>query len=248
MSSKPVFILTPGAWHTIEIYDRVVPLLEKRGYTAVPIDLPSMVQKPPVKSFDEDIQTIRDAVTKEADAGNDVVTVAHSWSGAPVNSALDALSKEERAKEGKKGGVVHMSFLCAFVVPPGVSVFDVVGQKVPDLWNVQGDLVYANGAVEAFYNDLSEEDQKHAVAQLVPHSRFTKYDKTRGMACKDIPSSYLLCELDQAIPIFAQEAMVKGAHDMGSNMRTERIKCGHSPFYNMPEAVTDFLIRAAGGQ
>jgi pimeloyl-ACP methyl ester carboxylesterase len=137
MSSRPVFILTPGAWHTVWIYDKVIPLLEVKGFRCVALDLPSMVQKPPPKSFDEDIQTIRTAITKEADAGNDVVTVAHSWSGAAMNSALAGLSKDERSKEGKKGGVVHMAFLCSFVVPEGVSLFDALGQKEHPLWDIQ---------------------------------------------------------------------------------------------------------------
>lgn len=68
-----------------------------------------------------------------------------------------------------------------------------------------GDVTYANNPEEIFYNDLDPEVQKNAASKLVAHAKATKYDKTRGMACKDIPSSYLLCELDNAIPIVAQE-------------------------------------------
>ena len=85
----------------------------------------------------DDIATIREAVSKEADAGNDVIIACHSGSGSQVNSALSGFSKIEREKQGKKGGVVKLVFLCAFVVPEGVSLFDAVGRKEPELWNIQ---------------------------------------------------------------------------------------------------------------
>jgi len=134
--AKPVFIFTPGAWHTSECFGKIVPKLEEKGYKVSAIDWPSIVRAP-VFSTDDDIATIRAAVSKEADGGNDVIIACHSWSAAPVNSALSGLSKIEREKQGKKGGVVKLAFLCAFVVPEGVSLFDAVGRKEPELWNIQ---------------------------------------------------------------------------------------------------------------
>lgn len=136
--SKPVFILSPGAWHTSEVYNKLVPHLEAKGHRTVLHDWPSITQAP-LTSFDEDIQAIRTTVLREADAGNDVVIVAHSWSGSPVNSSVADLSKAERAKQGKPGGIVKLVFLCAFVVSEGVSLLGAMGgddSKIP-LWNVQ---------------------------------------------------------------------------------------------------------------
>jgi hypothetical protein len=136
--SKPVFILTPGAWHPSEIFEKVIPHLEANGHKTVRHDWPSITQAP-VKSFDEDIQSIREAVIKEAEAGHDVIVVAHSWSGSPVNSSVANLSKAERAKEGKEGGVVMLVFLCAFIVPGGVSLLDAMGGDETKVaaWNIQ---------------------------------------------------------------------------------------------------------------
>lgn len=135
---KPVFILCPGAWHPAEAYGKIIPHLEARGYRTILHDWPS-IQQAPVKSFDEDIQSIRATTLKEADAGNDVVVVAHSWSGSPVNSSVVDLSKVVRAKHGLPGGVIKLVFLCAFVVPEGVSLLDALGgdESKVAMWNVQ---------------------------------------------------------------------------------------------------------------
>lgn len=53
--------------------------------------------------------------------------VAHSWSGIIVSGALDGLSKGQREKEGKKGGVVKLAFLCSFVPGENVSLIDAIG-------------------------------------------------------------------------------------------------------------------------
>jgi pimeloyl-ACP methyl ester carboxylesterase len=59
-----------------------------------------------------------------------------------------------------------------------------------------------------------------------------------------IPTAYLICSEDKALPPVYQEAMVKYAKpDM-----VERIKSGHSPFISQPNVVADFLMRAAGSK
>ena len=120
--AKPVFIFVHGAWHTKEFFDPVIALLEPLGYKCVALSMPSVGSYPPVQSLDEDIATVRSAVLTELELGNDVVMNAHSWGGIPTTSALDGLSKAERAREGKKGGVVKITLVAAWLRPKGVGV------------------------------------------------------------------------------------------------------------------------------
>ncbi|KAH0024829.1 alpha/beta-hydrolase, partial [Aureobasidium melanogenum] len=243
--TKPVFILSPGAWHTSEVYNKLIPHLEAKGHRTVLHDWPSITQAP-VTSFDKDIQAIRTTVLREADADNDVVIVAHSWSASPVNSSVADLSKAERAKQGKPGGVVKLVFLCAFVVPEGTSVLGALGgdySKIP-LWNVQGDVVHANDPVHHFFQGLPAEEQQQLASNLKPHSLATNRDPSRGAAYMTIPSVYLICEDDAAIPVFAQEDMVKHAQEAGAPLTSERLKSAHSPFLTHPEETAEFCIRA----
>ena len=58
-------------------------------------------------------------------------------------------------------------------------------------------------------------------------------------AWRELPSSYLLCEQDQALPVPAQEAM------SARTSIVERLASGHSPFYSHPGEVAAFIARAA---
>jgi hypothetical protein len=81
---------------------------------------------------------------------------------------------------------------------------------------------------------------------LKPHSNATKRTGASSAAWKTIPSSYLICEDDRAIPVFIQEAMVKACQDAGASMETERVFSSHSPFLSKPDETVGFLRRAAG--
>ena len=59
----------------------------------------------------------------------------------------------------------------------------------------------------------------------------------RAVGWRDVPSTYVICDLDHAIPVPAQEAMAAHADT------THRLRSDHSPFLTDPDAVAD-LIRA----
>jgi len=64
----------------------------------------------------------------------------------------------------------------------------------------------------------------------------------------EIPTHYLLCEDDLAIPAFAQEMMTGMVRDKGGEIEVERIKSSHSPFLSQPYKVVEWLRRVAGEQ
>lgn len=80
-------------------------------------------------------------------------------------------------------------------------------------------------------------------SQLQYHATAACYDTQIYSAFKFIPSTYLICELDNTIPSAVQEMM---ATQPGANMVIERLKSSHSPFYSMPEETSDIIRRAAG--
>jgi hypothetical protein len=123
MASKPSIVFVPGAWHGPESFDAVASLLTSAGYAYEGVTKPSSTLEPPFPtSIDADVEAIRTAVLKAADAGNDVVLVLHSYGGIPGSEASKGLSKEERAKDGKKGGIVRLVYVTAFAIPEGVSM------------------------------------------------------------------------------------------------------------------------------
>lgn len=63
---------------------------------------------------------------------------------------------------------------------------------------------------------------------------------------KNIPTSYLLCEKDMAIPAAGQEAMTDAVKATGAEIEVTRIDAGHSPFLSKPDETVAWLRRVAG--
>ena len=132
--SKPTFILAPGAWYPPTAFN---PLIEKLGdYTCHTVAFPSIQQATTVQDLQPDIKSVRTLVESEAAAGHDVIMVVHSWAGLPVCGALDGLSKAEREKDGKQGGVIKLVFLAAFLPQVGESLISAFGGAPPP-WYVR---------------------------------------------------------------------------------------------------------------
>jgi hypothetical protein len=61
-----------------------------------------------------------------------------------------------------------------------------------------------------------------------------------------IPSSYLLCVDDFAIPLAVQQLMVDRAQRKGASIETEKIQAGHSPWLVRPDEVVAHIRKQAG--
>lgn len=136
MTAKPTLIFAPGAWYPPTAFKPVIEKLNTHGYTSYTVAFPSIQQTPAVEDLQADIIAVRSLVEAEANAGKDVVIVSHSWSGLPVNSALDGLSKGDREKEGKTGGVIRLVFISAFIPEVGQSLIGAFGGNPPD-WYIR---------------------------------------------------------------------------------------------------------------
>lgn len=83
------------------------------------------------------------------------------------------------------------------------------------------------------------------MAQLVPHAYQTFHAAYTYAAWKDVPSAYLYCTRDQAIPFAVQKLMVEQT-GKGYGIRTEILDASHSPFISKPEETALAIRRAAG--
>lgn len=117
---KPTIVLVPGAWHKPDIYSGVIDSLSAHGYPTVGLPLPSAGAVPPSMDFTEDVNGIRDCLTKlVVSEGKEVVLVLHSYTGMPGAEAPKGLGQKEREKQGLKGGVVRLVFIMAYAMPEG---------------------------------------------------------------------------------------------------------------------------------
>lgn len=139
---KPTIILASGSWYPARSFDPLAQILHSHGYTTKSIAWPSITCAEEIKDLSEDIAALRALVEPEVQAGRDVVVVAHSWAGLPVNSGLGGLlakrvsssaegneggNGKEGGKGKSKGGVVKLLFIAAFVPEIGQSLVSTFG-------------------------------------------------------------------------------------------------------------------------
>lgn len=178
------------------------------------------------------------------------MVVVHSYGGIPSQEAIQGLDLASRRQQGLPGGVAHLFFCCSFIIPPGQSlVSGFGGQDLP--WygfteDRQG--VFALTPAETVYNDLPEDQVESAIAMLKDFSINCSHTVLKYAAWKDVPSTYLYCTKDNAIPMEVQKMMVEewAGKQYGVKIRTETVEASHSPFYSVPDALTGAIRRAAG--
>jgi len=251
--SKPSLVLVHGSWHCPQHFELVAPILLECGYHAVPVSLPSTQSRDePPRDLADDTTAVRNAVLAELDHGKDVVVLAHSYGGCVANNALEGLNENSRATDGKSSRVLAIAFLCAFPLPAGTT-FAQGAQIAPDRSHPMLSYphsqdfadVAAPGPGTWFYNDLPS-DQAEKYSRLLRSQAWAPWDqKTSYAAYLDLPTWYLYCAKDQAIPLQGQEAVVAAMREAGAVVKTRTLGCGHSPFLAMPVETARFIINAA---
>lgn len=176
----------------------------------------------------------------------------HSYGGVPGSNAVQGLTVADRARKGKKGGVTHVFYCCAWMLPLGKTISDmysaersnkrVRSNKVHELTAALG------GPEKCFYGDVDREQKEAAMAQLKTHA----YDVIYGSICtfepwKVVPCTYLLCAQDGIIAYEMQQGVVEYAKKhAAADLRTVTLESSHSPFLSMPDKVTAAIRQAAG--
>ena len=165
-----------------------------------------------------------------------------------VFQAVEGLSRQSRSQQGLPGGIVHIVYLCAFILPPGdsLSSLDALNLLPPIITTHPDGTCEVQDPGPNLYADLSAAEQEHWIAQLKPKASAALFGSGPTYAgWREVPCSYLICEHDKAIPLTAQQYMVSRAVAEGAEMYTETCSASHSPFLSQPEVVVALVERAA---
>ncbi|KAK0384045.1 hypothetical protein NLU13_8134 [Sarocladium strictum] len=237
-SSAFCVIFVPGAWHPARTFQAVGDHLERAGLNIDYVDLPSVGAEQPLTDFTKDVEAIRERITLAASKGQKVILVAHSYGGIPSAEALSAF--------GADGAVAHFVLCCSFIIPKDKSLCAAFGGQDLPWWSISEDRLSVSPTTpeKIFYNDLSPEQTAAAVDSLQPHSYQVFHTPLTYEGWRHVPTTYIYCTLDAAIPIHIQKMMVEETAK-GVNINTEELNAGHSPFINMPEAVADCIQKLA---
>jgi pimeloyl-ACP methyl ester carboxylesterase len=161
-----------------------------------------------------------------------VVVVAHSYGGVPTTQAFR-----------QPGNVARIIFVAAFLLLAGESLISTNGGSLMP-WSRRrrqqgvGDHVEVTTPMTVFYNDVDAATARCAVAHLGYQSYASMSQRLTETAWRAIPSTYVICEADNALPVACQEAMASRADDVA------RLPTSHSPFLSRPAALAGLIRRS----
>lgn len=229
--SDPAVVLVHGAWHGSWCWDAVLPLVPG----AVTVDLPSAGRG---GSTEDDVAEVLAAVER---VGGPVLLCGHSYGGAVIGEAA------------AHPAVVGLVFVCAFTVVPGESLLSNAARDAAKAARArqvalagairitddgQSAVVDPDGALAAFYADCPPELAAAARDRLVPHSMAVMTRPLAGPGWQGKPSTYVLCEHDEAIQPEMQEVFAARCDT------TVRLATDHSPMLSTPERLAEIINEA----
>jgi pimeloyl-ACP methyl ester carboxylesterase len=213
-------LLVPGSWHGSWCWDDVLDRLTAAGVTARAIDLPS---NDGAAALADDAAAVREGL---AQLGEPAVVVGHSYGGIATSEGA--------------AGAAGLVYLCAFMLDEGEALLDAMQHQLPD-WielDEQRGSHLATRTDEVLYADCPPDVAAAAGARLTRQSVAAIATPQSAAAWKTVPSTYVVCEQDAAVPPPAQEAMSARAGSV------HRLASSHSPFFSRPAEVCDIILGA----
>jgi len=244
--SRPIFIIVPGAWHAPSSYEILANHLKATNATVLIAAHPSLNSAQPLTvTCTQDADTVRKLfLPLIEDEEKDVVLVAHSYGGVSGSGAAYGLSKFSRAKAGKRGGVIGIVFIAAFVIPEGASMKGMLGNPpylLPDQ-PIPGLCETAN-PVDIFYHDVDSHTSSVLAQSLQPQALGAFETPAPPMAWQEPEFegklAYLRCTQDRAVPAFVQDMMMEKSQVM---WLVKDIETSHSPFLSRPKELAELVM------
>lgn len=224
-SSKPTIVLVHGALMDAMGWSRVIPLLQKDGYTVIAVENP-------LSSLEADVATTKRVI--DAQMGP-VVVVGHSYGGAVISVAA----------AGNKN-VKALVFIAALAPDSGDAVSSMLDKYptslsaafIPD---AAGYLTCDRTKMRAlFAADVPVADASVLAATQKPINSAIFASTLSAAAWKHVPSFYMVATQDRAVSPDLERFVARRM-----NATTVEVKSSHLPMVSHPAAVARLITQAA---
>ncbi|KAF4626045.1 hypothetical protein G7Y89_g12116 [Cudoniella acicularis] len=247
-TTRPFFVIVPGASQTPSHYAYLIHLLQSRGYGTLTALLPSCGTTRPV-SAEEDAEFIRSRLLLPIldTEKQDVILVMHSYGGLPGSAAARGLGKVDRVADGKTTSVLGQIFI-ATILPRGGDGADVIatlGGHWPPFINIHE----AEGRMKCdqpkvpLYADVASPLDEGAELSSISQSLmcFTSPCPLTSWHSEAFHGrcAYVRCLHDKAISYDIQCAMLEHTEQ---EWIVRDIATGHSPQLAAPETLRDIIL------
>lgn len=222
---KPTLVIVHGAWHVPASYDRIVAILRSTGYE---VHIPHLTStngtRPPDGDLLTDTALIRSCVENLVEAGHIVIALLHSYGGQVGTNALHGLSYQTRTKQGLTGGVSHLIYMCAFILPEGWSTLDqgksrgIENMKAMQLklaFDKEGYCTMVDPRGQLINNVKDDAEAEAYIATLVPWSVKCMTQPLSHCAWKEIPVTYIHTTNDKTVTFTGQKLMLERVKELG---------------------------------
>ncbi|CAJ2505419.1 Uu.00g128130.m01.CDS01 [Anthostomella pinea] len=203
--------------------------------------LPSSVQLPKQGDFwpcdadspDQQRGAASKLILRSVSAGNVVLMLMHSYGGAVGTAAVESLTRQGRAAQGQPGGVVHLFYLCAYLLAAGQSIRKIIARS--GLW----------GRARRS-QDLDPEDQLEQNNLIVPHHMACASGEAvhEGVEAHPEHISYVRTTENRCVPPQYQDIFTENVREAGATVAVEVLECGHSAYAKHPNGVADLVVIA----
>jgi len=222
-NQRPSIVLVHGAFADGSAWSKVIPLLQKDGYTVTAV-------QNPMSSYADDVATTKRVIESQT---GPVVLVGHSYGGMVISGAATDKVKAlvYIAAFGLDEGETPMGLLAKYPTPLG-------GALVPDS---AGYLTIDRTKFhDVFAADLSESQTTVMGAAQGPIKGEIFGTPVGAPAWKTIPSWSLIATGDKAIHPDLERFFAKRM-----KAKTTEVEASHVPFLSKPEAVVKIIEEAA---
>lgn len=234
MSARHV-VLVHGAWHGAWCWSALQAELDRRGVPSIAIDLPGHgASTAPLTDMHGDARCVDDTLSVLHDRGvTDPVLVGHSYGGAVISQA--AVFHPD---------VAHLVYVAAFALNDGESVMSALVSFPPAPVGLQAAMVGRDDGTSvldpdlagpALYGNSDPVAAAAALARLSPQPTATVTQPTQGAPRNRIPSTYVVCDRDDAVHPTHQKLMAERC------TTTVVLDTDHSPFLSMVVETADIL-------
>lgn len=235
MAATPAtLILVHGAWHGAWCWAGMQGDLDRKGIPSLAVDLPGHGASPlPLSDLYGDAALVHQVAAR---IDGPVVLVGHSYGGAVITEAAIGLSN-----------LAHLVYVTAFVLDEGEAVRKNAAPRGGKIALSQAIRPAEEGfmsidpafARASFYAQCPPYVSNAATARLGLQPTATFTQPVTGAPWKSTPSTYVVCERDEAIHPETQRFLAARCGTVIS------LVTDHSPFASMPTVLSEHLARIA---